>query len=362
MPPADRYTRALMLRLRTLVPILSAVVIVAILGGYGAYWFVLVRQVENGVERWATERRAEGWTVGYDPIARGGFPFSLDLTMPKPSLARGGDRPLSWKGEVLTASAKPWAIQDVTLGFPGKHALTLPIDGRARPVDASLGTGRLDLRYDARGRPEAGALDVKDFAARFTDNSEQLSATAIKVVARRHAAVPTAANTAPVSLETDARIENLRLPPRMSGLLGTDIALLALLANVIGPMPQSTSEAAMAAWRDAGGYLEVKEFQLTYGRLQIQAVGNVRLDAQLQPVAQLDSKVRGADALVDALVADRQLSFAEGLLGKAGLMALSRQDESGGPPYLRLAITVRDGNRIYLGPVRVGRLPTLQWR
>ena len=42
-------------------------------------------------------------------------------------------------------------------------------------------------------------------------------------------------------------------------------------ANVIGPMPQATSAAAMAAWRDAGGYLEVKEFQLTYGRLQIQA-------------------------------------------------------------------------------------------
>jgi hypothetical protein len=154
----------------------------------------------------------------------------------------------------------------------------------------------------------------------------------------------------------------LRLPPRLSGLLGTDIALLALLANVIGPMPQSGSAAAIAAWRDAGGYLEVKEFQLTYGRLQIQAAGNVRLDAQLQPVVQLDSKVRGADALVDALVQDRQLSFAEGLLGKAGLMALSRQDEAGGPPYLRLAITVRDGNRIYLGPVRVGRLPTLQWR
>ncbi len=351
-----------MLRLRTLVPVLSAIVIIVILGGYGAWWFLLARQVEDGVQRWATERRAEGWTVSYDAIQRGGFPFSLDLTMPKPALARGGDRPLSWKGEVLTASAKPWAIQDVTLGFPGKHALVLPLDGKARPVDATLGTGRLDLRYDGRGRAEAGALDVKEFNARFADNGEQIAASSVKAVAKRHAVVPAANNTAPVSLETDARIENLRLPPRMSGLLGTDIALLALLANVISPMPQSGSAAAMAAWRDAGGYLEVKEFQLAYGRLQIQAAGNVRLDAQLQPVVQLDSKVRGADALVDALVADRQLTFAEGLLGKAGLMALSRQDETGGPPYLRLAITVRDGNRIYLGPVRVGRLPTLQWR
>ncbi|MBL8707126.1 MAG: DUF2125 domain-containing protein [Rhodospirillales bacterium] len=347
-------------RLRTLIPIVSAIVIVAILGGYGAWWFTLAGRVENGVARWAAERRAEGWTVKHEPIQRGGFPFSLDLTMPRPELARGDA--LAWKGEMLTASAKPWAIQDVTLGFPGAHKLALPLDGRARPLDATLGTGRLDLRYDGRGRAEAGALDVKELNARFTDNGEQIAASLVRGVMKRHAGAAPQGSALPVSLETDTRIENLRLPPRLSGLLGTDVALLALLANVIGPMPQATSAAAMAQWRDAGGYLEVKEFQLTYGRLQIQAAGNVRLDAQLQPVVQLDSKVRGADALVDALVVDRQLSFAEGLLGKAGLMALSRQDETGGPPYLRLAITVRDGNRIYLGPVRVGRLPTLQWR
>lgn len=347
-------------RLRTLIPVVSAIVIVAVLGGYTAWWFTLAGQVEDGVARWAAERRAEGWTVKHEPIARGGFPLSLDLAMPEPELARGSE--LAWKGTVLTASAKPWAIQDVTLGFPGAHKLTLPLDGRARPLDATLETGRLDLRYDGRGRAEAGALDMKGLTARFSDNGEQVTAAAIRGVAKRHAGAAPQGNTLAVSMETDTRIENLRLPPRLAGLLGTDVALLALLANVVGPMPPAASAAAMAAWRDAGGYLEVKEFQLTYGRLQIQAAGNVRLDAQLQPVVQLDSKVRGADALVDALVQDRQLTFAEGLLGKAGLMALSRQDETGGPPYLRLAITVRDGNRIYLGPVRVGRLPTLQWR
>jgi hypothetical protein len=72
--------------------------------------------------------------------------------------------------------------------------------------------------------------------------------------------------------------------------------------------------------------------------------------------------VRGGDALIDALLASRQLSFAEALLAKAALMGLQRPAEDGGAPYLRLAVTIRDGNRIYLGPVRVGRLPPLQWR
>jgi hypothetical protein len=60
-------------RLRTLIPVASAIVIVAILGGYTAWWFTLAGRVEDGVARWATERRAEGWTVQHAPIQRGGF-------------------------------------------------------------------------------------------------------------------------------------------------------------------------------------------------------------------------------------------------------------------------------------------------
>jgi hypothetical protein len=118
----------------------------------------------------------------------------------------------------------------------------------------------------------------------------------------------------------------------------------------------------MTAWRDAGGYLEVKDFQMTWGKLQIQGAGTARLDGQLQAVVQLDGRVRGGDALIDALMLDRQLSFAEALLAKGALFALQRPAEDGGAPYLRLAISIRDGNRLYLGPVRIARLPPLQWR
>jgi len=317
-------------------------------------------QAERGIARWEDERRAEGWTVSHGPIARGGFPFALDLTMPKPELRRGGDQPLAWKGEVLSASAKPWSIRDLTLGFPGRHALVLPLDGKARPLEAATTAGTLDLLMDGRGRAEAAALNLAGFDATFTDTGDRYQAEKARIAMRRHAVDP--AQPTSVSLETDTRIERLVLPPRQAGVMGPEIGLVALLANVVGPMPQAPTAAAMTAWRDAGGYLEVKDFQLAWGRLQIQGAGTARLDAQLQAVVQLDARVRGGDALIDALMADRQLSFAEALLAKTALMALQRPDEGGGPPYLRLAVTIRDGNRLYLGPVRIARLPPLQWR
>lgn len=348
-----RRARTLSLAAAILLPVLAA-------GLYGGWWLVMAGQLERGVQRWADERRAEGWTVSHGPIARSGFPLALTLAMPQPELGRGGDQPLAWRGEMLSATVAPWSLRDLTFRFPGKHALVLPLDGKARPMEAATRSGTLDLRMDGRGRAEAAALNLAGFDARFTDNGDRYQAEKARVVFRRHAANP--AEPAAVSLETDARIERLVLPPHQAGVMGPELPLVALIANLIGQMPPAPTAAAMSAWRDAGGYVEVKDFQLAWGRLQIQGAGTARLDAQLQAVVQLDSRVRGGDALIDALLASRQLSFAEALLAKAALMGLQRPAEDGGAPYLRLAVTIRDGNRIYLGPVRVGRLPPLQWR
>jgi hypothetical protein len=348
-----RGLRSPSLAIAILLPAVAAI-------GYAVFWLVMADRLEGAVARWAEERRAEGWTVAYGPIARGGFPFALDLTLPNPSLARAGDQPLAWRGEALAAAVRPWALGEVTLRFPGRHALVLPVEGRARPMEATVGAGTLDLLFDGRGRAQAAALNLAALDARFGDNGERYRLGKARIVLRRPAIAgsdPTA-----VAVETDTRIERLTLPPGRAGVMGADVGLVALLANVVGPPPAASTQAAMAAWRDAGGYLEVRDFQMAWGSLQIQGAGTARLDGALQAVVQLDGKVRGGDALVDALVRDRQLGFAEGLLAKGALLALQRPSDDGGPPYLRLAISVRDGNRVYLGPVRIARLPPLQWR
>lgn len=348
-----RSPRSLSFVVAILLPVVAAI-------AYAVFWFVMANRVEAGIARWEEERRAEGWTVSHGAIARGGFPFALELGMPKPELRRGGDQPLAWRGEFLSASIRPWAIHDLTFRFPGKHLLEIPAGGKSRLMEVVMRDATLDLRVDERGRTQAAALNFAGFDARFPDNGDRYQIETARLAMRRHPVDP--AQPAALSYETDSRIERLIVPPAQAGVMGQEITLIASLANVMGPPPGGPTAAAVTAWRDAGGYLEVKDYQMSWGKLQIQGAGTARLDAQLQALVHLDGRVRGSDALIDALVMDRQLTFPEALLAKGALFALQRPAEDGGAPYLRLAISIRDGNRLYLGPVRIARLPPLQWR
>ena len=343
---------------RLIALVLAVLVFVGAPAGYALYWHVMSGRIADGVERWAAERRAEGYTVRYKPIERGGFPFSLDLHMPDPELARGGNDAFAWRADRLSASAPPWNLKDITVDFPGRHALTLPIEGKSRPIRASLETGRLDLLLDGRGQWRALATNLSALDARLSDTGEQYRVAAARVAMQRaRAETPTS-----VSLAGDARIDGLVLPAARAGPLGPNVTLIRLLADVIGQAPAASTAAAMVAWRDAGGHVAIKEFQLNWGQIEIRGAGTARLDPNLQAEVRLDTQMRGWDALIDALTMQGQLKFTEALLAKAALALLAKPADDGGPPALRVAISVRDGNRVYLGPVRIWRLPPLQWK
>ncbi len=342
---------------RIILLVLAVLVLVGAPAAYSAYWYTMSDRIRTGIERWAAERRAEGYTVQYQAIERAGFPFSLELRMPDPQLARGSEA-FAWRADLLSASARPWNLQDITVDFPGRHALTLPIDGKPRPIRASLEIGRLDLLLDGRGHWRALATNLAALDARFSDTGEPFRVGAARIVLQRTGAqTPTA-----VSLAGDARIDRLVLPPERAGPLGPNVDLVRLLADVIGAAPASNSAAAMAAWRDAGGHVAIKEFQLNWGRVEVRGTGTARLDQNLQPDVRLDTQMRGWDALIDALVMRGQLKLTEGILAKGALAVLAKPGDDGGPPALRVAISVRDGNRVYLGPVRIWRLQPLQWQ
>jgi hypothetical protein len=354
----------------------AAVTALAAVAGAAGYWHMVAAEAEDRLAQWEAERRAEDIVVSHGPPARSGFPFALVLKLPDFEIARGGRYPLRWRSQSITAEVNPWMLGDATFAFPGKHALLVPVDGKPRPLDVTLGEGRLDVGLDGRGRPRAAALNLGQIDARLADTGDRYGIAAARVVARRPQAAggpgaalsqaagraPAAGGGAAVELETDTRIAGLMLPPQQAGPLGPEIKTINVLADVIGPMPVAPTQAEAQRWRDAGGYIEIKDAQIVWGRLEIRGTGTARLDAELQPNVRLDSRVRNGDAIIDALVATGQMRVPEAILAKAALAALSRPADDGGPPVLRVPITVRDGNRLYLGPVRIARLPALVWR
>lgn len=347
------------MRASRLIPlVLVVLVVIGAPASYAVYWHVMSDRLRGGVDRWAAERRAEGYKVQYKGIERSGFPFTLALHMPDPELAREGEHGFAWRADALSASARPWDLRDITVESPGRHALTLPIEGKQRPIRANLEKGRLDLLLDGRGQWRALAINLATVDARMNDTGEQYRIGAARLAVQRAAAVT--ANS--VSIASDLRIDGLTLPAQRAGPLGPNIGLVRWLADVIGPPPQNNSAAAMTAWRDAGGHIAINEFQLHWGQIEIRGTGTARLDANLQAELRLDTQMRGWDALIDALAMQGQLKFTEAILAKGALALLAKPADDGGPPALRVPISVRDGNRVYLGPVRIWRLPPLQWR
>ena len=52
-------------------------VLVVVLGGYSAFWFIVAGQIENGIGEWAESLRPHNVDLSWRTIGVGGFPLSF---------------------------------------------------------------------------------------------------------------------------------------------------------------------------------------------------------------------------------------------------------------------------------------------
>ncbi len=128
--------------------------------------------------------------------------------------------------------------------------------------------------------------------------------------------------------------------------------------DVFGPLPEPTSNAAMAAWRDAGGRIELRDGQVESPKLGADVRGTLALDGEMRPLSRIDMTVNGLGRAVE----QGQVS----LLGDGGdgesllvvlLGLLSGQDDPNGP--IELHFETRDGRAFLgsaLGSIRIGKV------
>ena len=93
-----------------------------------------------------------------------------------------------------------------------------------------------------------------------------------------------------LGLALDLRKMHLPAPPPSF----TDmIDELAFGVTVKGAVPDGPLVQAIAAWRDAGGTIELDNLQLEWGGLGVNATGTVALDQNLQPIGAFSGGHRG---------------------------------------------------------------------
>jgi hypothetical protein len=159
-----------------------------------------------------------------------------------------------------------------------------------------------------------------------------------------------------VALAFDLRQVQL---PLTIGPLGDNVDELAFGVTVKGAIPNGTFAEAAAAWRDAGGTIELDNLRLHWGGLGATATGTVALDQELQPIGHFSGAIQGYDQILTALVQGGQMRATDAGLARLALTMLAKAGPDG-RPEIHTAFTIQNG-QMFLGPAKLGKVPRLTW-
>jgi hypothetical protein len=324
-----------------------------IVGAYTAYWFYVAGQIRDGIAAWAKSAKAEKIEASWQRIHVGGFPTAFRVELETAALR---DNAVTPSPEVqipsLSGIARPWYFADWRLMAPLGFVGTLAGSGdRAAVKLAAQGAhGLVSIE------PEGGWklwLRVDDA------NLEAAGRVRINAADTWIAVPPTAPHThtdSKIALAGSAR--QVELPVAISP-LGSTIDELDVGLTVKGAISDGKLADVAAAWRDAGGTIELDRLRLIWGGLGATAAGTIALDQQLQPIAGFSGAIQGYDSILSALVESGRMRATDAGLARIALTMLAKAGPDG-KPEIKTAFTIQNG-QMFLGPVKLGKVPHLAW-
>ena len=297
-----------------------------------ALWWSAERALSRGFADWVQAMAAQGLTATAGPARLGGWPLSATMTLPALSLRAAGGASLRVEPAVLSLSAlHPRSLRVTLPGMVAARAPGLP------PADASAAVWSVEMPFDRPGMTEMDARDLR--VGLLQPNGQERVTTA----ALAHLQVSAQA----AGTRYDGSAQSIGLPSPLPGEvqpLGPRLASLAFEAVVRGDLSAFTLNAAtLAAWRDAGGAVEVSRLALGYGPLGLSGQGRFRLDAQLQPEGEASLRIIGYAQTIQALVGAKLLSAHAATAAGAVLGLLARPPEGGGASQVQTTASLLDG-------------------
>ncbi len=329
---------------RTLTIVLPCLVLAALIAGHTAAWFAATRFLDRGFDAWVAKRRAAGWQVEAGTKVHGGWPLAATLTVPDLALEAGPEGVpgrVSWHGERVVLSLLATSPDRLGINLDGAQSLRVA-PGPA--VAFSATTMHVEVTL-ARGAPAPTArLEVRGLRAHGPMAGLAVGLLTGEVVAEEAPKLTLSA-------------EAIDLPPGMNWAFGPHISSVAADATVRGGLPPPGALPAMAAaWRDAGGVVDVTHLALGWGPLGAAATGQVRLDDQLQPAGSADLHVIGYAKAAEALAGQHVISKDAARAATAVLTLLSRVPQGGGAPEVDVPLVLKD-RMVLMGKTPLVRVP-----
>ena len=253
-------------------------VLLVIAGGYTGYWFIIAGQIERGIIAWAQSARSDKIEVSWQKLRITGFPEAFRIELATATLRDDGLTPSpELRIPAVSATARPWDFADWQLA--AREGFTADIAASNEHAAAKLSVQTADgvvSIVQAGGwnlwlRAHNASLEA---VSRIFANSADGWVIAPPGPARQHSeplltlAVSARQVTLPVGIE-----------PFRDAIHEFDLG-----ATVRGTIPNGRLPEALAAWRDAGGTIEVDNLRLRWGPIDAMASGTMALDEELQPI------------------------------------------------------------------------------
>lgn len=337
--------------MRRLLSVLVPSLLIAALVGY---WFYGAGVVRRGLDDWIAEQEAEGTSVEIGQRSIGGFPLEFRGDVRSFALRRPDGA--AWRGAGISAGAPIWNWNRISFRLDGEQLVTLP------RIGATAGAGQGDLRL-AGGRLAEGRIALGSLAVALPPPAAgALAVTALDLAVAQPAAdgggAGAVAAPPPARLSGEAR--GIVLPEMPLPALGPAIDHVGIGLAVTGPLPARLTPVPLAAWRDAGGTLQVEWLSLLWGPLSVEATGTLQLDQTLQPRGTLTARIRGFNETVEAAVAAGLLQPPQAALVRGALAALAGPPGPDGAATVTAPLSLANG-RLSVGPFPLLRVPPVVW-
>ena len=319
--------------------------------GYLVYWTAMAHSIERSFHGEVERIRAAGVAVAYTSWDLGGFPTHFRSTLVQPRADNIEDDWRYW-GDAIPAEAPAWHPNNVSYRLLGRYRVQATNTPGKLNFIAEGGSGKFAL--DDSGRMIDGALVLERIALEMSELAGMITAERLASLVSRPADVVADPNSRE-TLTAHIGLRGVTVPVGEENPLGSHMDFLDLDTRHHGAAWDGWARSSLAAWRDSGGTVKVRDLALRWGRLEAKGDGYVTLDPVLRPIGELSLRVIGVETIVDMLIDDGRLELGAGTIAKLGLLVLAKSQSDGAVP---IPLTAQDG-QIFLNGFAMGQLAPL---
>lgn len=320
---------------------------------WSIYWAVGSAGATSAFETWFKDRRDEGWVAEYAQLETKGFPNRFDTTFTEVSLA-DPDTGIAWDAPFFQVFALSYKPNHIIAVWPNDQRLATPLD----KFDITSSDMRASLvTRPARRLPlERLTLTAEDLSILAQGSAQPTTAKALTLAAERSTA---ADSTYRFGLSSDGFAPALdwRVQIDPGGSLPEALEALSLDVTVAFDKPWDLS--AIEDARPQPTEIKLRLAEARWGRLELQAAGEVTVDAAGIPTGEVTIKARNWRDILRLTIESGAMPQGFGKTVEDGLSLISQL--AGNPKTLDIPLTLR-GGRVLLGPVPLGPAPVLRLR